>query len=282
MKIITFDIEDWYHLLDFKFTETEFGWLNFESRIKIGLELIYNLLNETETKATFFCLGWIAKRYPLIIKDIVSLGYEIGSHSGMHQLIYEMTPGEFKKDLDYSIKILQDLTGKRIRYYRAPGFSIRENNKWALEILAEYGIEIDCSIFPAKHQHGGTPTINISGPMIFSINGIKIKELPINYIKLGKLKIMFSGGGYFRLFPYFLIEKWTKKSEYIMSYFHPRDFDANQPIIEGLNMIRRFKTYIGIKSAYKKALKWLSEFKFYDIAEADNYINWSAVRVINL
>lgn len=277
MKILTFDIEEWFHILDNESTQTEKEWINYESRIHQNMDKIYNMLDSSDVKATFFCMGWIAEKYPEVIQDIVNKGYEIGSHTRMHQLAYAQTPTEFKNDVEHSIKTLEDLSGKKVKYFRAPGFSITEENKWAFEILVELGIEIDCSIFPVKRAHGGFTSYGTPNPSILEYNGVSIKELPINYADFLNKPIIFSGGGYFRLLPYPLIKKWTKQSDYIMTYFHPRDFDATQPVIKDLSKVRKFKSYVGLNKSEKKLENWLNDFKFIDIESANRQINWNEV-----
>lgn len=282
MKILTFDIEEWFHLLDNESTKTIHEWKNYEVRIHQNMERIFNILEGTNTKATFFCLGWIAETYPEVIKEIVARGYELGSHTRMHQLIYEQTPSEFEKDVEHSVKTLEDISGKKVKYFRAPGFSIREDNKWAFEVLVKQGIEIDSSVFPAPRAHGGFPSYKQPVPSILKYNGIELKELPINYISIANKSIIFSGGGYFRLFPYQLIKKWTKQSDYLMSYLHPRDFDTGQPMIKELPLARKLKSYVGLKGATDKLEKWLTEFEFIDIETAVKSINWDKVPVVEI
>jgi polysaccharide deacetylase family protein (PEP-CTERM system associated) len=277
MNILTFDIEEWFHILDNHSTKTINEWKKYEVRIHANMERIFGILEKTNTKATFFCLGWIAETYPEVIRDIVDRGYEIGTHTRMHQLVYEQTPAVFEKDIEYSIKTLEDITGQKIKYFRAPGFSITENEKWAFEILIKHGIEVDSSIFPAPRAHGGFPSYNAPIPSILKNNGIELKELPINYTTVVNKSIIYSGGGYFRLFPYPLIKHWTKQSDYLMSYLHPRDFDAGQPIIPELSATRKFKSYVGLKGATAKLEKWLTDFEFVDIGTAVNQIDWGKV-----
>lgn len=282
MLILTFDIEEWFHLFENDFTDDVKSWDSYECRIYRNMDKIFAFLETNRKKATFFCLGWIGKKYPDIIHQIDKCGYEIGSHTTMHELVHKQTKKEFEKDLNYSVNILEDITGKKVKYFRAPGFSITEENKWAFEVLYKQGIEIDCSVFPAPHSYGGFASYRDPLPSIIYYNGVAIKELPINYHKIYGKSIIYSGGGYFRLFPYPLIKYWSNKSDYIMTYFHPRDFDPDQPVIEELSLSRRFKSYVGLKSAEKKFNKFLHDFDFIDIAKADSLIDWGKAPKVQL
>lgn len=282
MNILSFDVEEWFHILDNDTTKTHNEWRNYEVRIHANMERIFSILDRKHQKATFFCLGWIAKSYPEIIKEIVARGHEIGTHTDMHQLIYDQDPSAFSKDLERSINTLEDLTGDKVKYFRAPGFSIREDNKWAFEIMAAHGIEVDSSVFPAPRAHGGLPSYKQPVPSILKYNGIALKELPINYTTIMGKAVIFSGGGYFRLTPYPLLKHWSKQSDYVMTYFHPRDFDSRQPMIHDLPRSRKFKSYVGLKGATAKLEKWMTDFDFIDIGTAVNQIDWENVPVIEL
>jgi peptidoglycan-N-acetylglucosamine deacetylase len=282
MNILSFDVEEWFHILDNDSTKTHNEWRNYEVRIHANMEQILSILDRKHQKATFFCLGWIARSYPEIIKEIVARGHEIGTHTDMHQLIYDQAPSAFSKDLERSIKTLEDLTGDKVKYFRAPGFSIREDNKWAFEIIAAHGIEVDSSVFPAPRAHGGLPSYKQPVPSILKYNGIVLKELPINYTTIMGKDVIFSGGGYFRLTPYPLLKHWSKQSDYVMTYFHPRDFDSSQPMIQDLPWSRKFKSYVGLKGATAKLEKWMTDFDFIDIGTAVNQIDWENVPVIEL
>ena len=282
MKILTFDIEEWFHILDNTETKSTSEWSKFDSRIRIGMDLIYDILEKSDQSATFFVVGWMAEKYPKIIRDISNRGFEIGSHTHLHQLAYDQDRKTFYNDVEKSIKTLEDCTGKKVTSFRAPGFSITKNNKWAFEVLHELGVTKDSSVFPAGRSHGGLPSFSSSIPSIIEYNGIKLKEFPINtHTILGK-PFIFSGGGYFRLLPYKIIENWTNQSNYVMTYFHPRDFDIHQPIVPGLSLSRRFKSYVGIKNCKPKLEKWLRSFDFIDLNQADQKINWNHVPKIKL
>jgi peptidoglycan-N-acetylglucosamine deacetylase len=282
MKILSFDVEEWFHILDNKKTNSVSEWSKFDSRIRIGMDLIYDVLDKTQQSATFFVVGWMAEKYPEIIREISDRGYEVASHTHLHQLAYEQDRKTFYDDVDKSIKTLEDTTGKKVSSFRAPGFSITKKNKWAFEVLHELGITKDSSVFPAGRAHGGFPTYNTTIPSIIEYNGIKLKEFPINTHTILRKPFIFSGGGYFRLLPYKIIKNWTLKSNYVMTYFHPRDFDTEQPIVPGLSIPRRFKSYVGIKKCKPKLETWLNDFDFVNLNQADLSINWDKVPVVKL
>lgn len=274
MNILTFDIEEWFHILDNESTKTEKEWSNFEPRIHQNMEIIYEILDDTKVGATFFVVGWMAERFPEVIREIADKGYEIGSHTHLHQLVYEQDRTVFFNDVEKSIKTIEDCTGKKVRAFRAPGFSITEKNKWAFEVLYELGIKVDSSVFPASRAHGGLPAYETDKPSILKYNGAVLKEFPINTRSIFGKSVIFSGGGYFRLFPYNFIKSCTKKSDYVMTYFHPRDFDYGQPVIEGLSRSRRFKSYVGLKSCKPKLKNWINDFDFIDLNQAIAQVDW--------
>jgi polysaccharide deacetylase family protein (PEP-CTERM system associated) len=275
LNILSFDIEEWFHLLDNRYIENWSNWESFEVRIHKNVERILTLLEDNNTKATFFCLGWIAEKYPEVIRSISDSGYEIASHSHMHKLAYDQSRKQFTEDLVKSIQCLEDITGKKVRAYRAPGFSLKEENKWVFEILIEHGIEIDCSIFPASRAHGGFENFGVIKPCIVDVSGHRIKEFPINIRPLLSQRIIFSGGGYFRFFPPWVIQRFMQQSDYVMTYFHPRDFDPQQPRLPTLSLARKFRTYYGLKNCYQKLDMLLKSHKFIDIASADDMIDWN-------
>ena len=277
MNILTFDIEEWFHILDNASTRTETEWSRYETRIYQNMDLIFQLLEETNSRATFFCLGWVADKHPDVIRRIDAAGYEIATHSYAHQLAYEQTPAEFQADLERSIKHLQDLTGKKVRSYRAPGFSVKEYNRWVFPILVEQGIEVDCSVFSARRAHGGDASLALFEPGYLNVGGTLLKEFPINTAAILGQDLIFSGGGYFRLLPYTAIRGLMRRSDYVMTYFHPRDFDAGQPMIPGLSRARQFKSYYGLKGCWPKLKQLLTEFPFVDLTEADRQVDWSKV-----
>lgn len=283
MKILTFDIEDWFHILDNNETASIETWSKFESRLYDGVERILKLLEENKQKsATFFCLGWVAEKYPNVIKMIHDEGFHIASHSYAHQLAFDQTRDQFDEDLKRSILNLENITGKKITSYRAPGFSITDENLWAFDALLDNGIEIDCSVFPASRSHGGLPRYKCAEPSIINVNNKKLKSFPINTKKILGKDLIYSGGGYFRILPRIVLNSWFKSDKYIMTYFHPRDFDPKQPMVPGLSLPRKFKSYVGLNSSYSKLDYILKNNNFIDVEQADVMIDWATAPSINL
>ncbi len=282
MKILTFDVEEWFHILDNDATKGEKEWEAFDYRLDENIDKILEILDRYDQKATFFCLGWLTKNHAHIIKRLDSLGYEIATHSHLHQLVYEQRITEFEQDLDYSIKSLEDITGKKVRAYRAPGFSLREENRWVFDLLLAHGIEIDCSVFPAHRAHGGFAKFGTDKPSLIVSNSGVIKEFPMSIDRIWFQNIVSSGGGYFRLLPYPVIRMLMKRTDYSMTYFHPHDFDADRPYVPGLSPVKRFKNRVGSKSALWKLEQLIKEFDFVDLDEAVRRVEWERVEVVHL
>ena len=282
MNILTFDLEEWFHILDHESTKSEKDWSNYEYRLDKNIDIILELLQKYNQSATFFALGWLHKNHKHILKKVSSMGFEIGSHSMYHQLVYNQTIYEFEEDLKSSIYSIEDSIGKKVRIYRAPGFSVLEENRWFFEILSKYDIKIDCSIFPAKRAHGGFENFPYAKPVWIKTSQNMIKEFPMSTIKLFGENIVFSGGGYFRLIPLKLIDSFMKESNYVMTYFHPHDFDKDKPIIGDLSPLRKFKSSVGLKNSLKKLDRLINKFDFIDLDEAVKRINWESVEKIHL
>ena len=275
VKILTFDIEDWFHVLDNKDTQSPDLWDKFPSRAEEGLERILEFLSSQNQKATFFILGWMAEKYPELIKKIDRCGHHIASHSYSHQLVYQQSQSAFREDLYRSKMVLEGLISKPIIAYRAPGFSITDDTRWAFEQLVDLDFEIDCSVFPAGRAHGGMPNFTAHSPCISYEFDSPLKFFPINSRAIGGVNFIYSGGGYFRIFPEWLLRRWFSSDPYVMTYFHPRDFDPDQPIIPGLGSIRKFKSYVGLGSALKKLEAIVAENKFLSLDAADIEFEWS-------
>jgi polysaccharide deacetylase family protein (PEP-CTERM system associated) len=199
-----------------------------------------------------------------------------------HRLVWKGSREDFRQDVDTGVKMLEDITGQKVDAFRAPGFSIRETEGWAFEILHELGIRFDASVFPAAHAHGGMPSFPVMEPALIQYNGITMKEFPVSFKTVAGKHIVFNGGGYFRLFPYALIRAWSLRQPYLLSYIHPRDLDAGQPMVPDLPLKRKFRSYVGLKTAESKLRRYLTDFSFTDIRQADAQVDWSKARVFSL
>jgi polysaccharide deacetylase family protein (PEP-CTERM system associated) len=275
MKILTFDIEDWFHVLDNEDTRSPVFWEKFPSRAEEGLERILELLSNQNQKASFFVLGWMADKYPDLVRKIDRCGHHIASHSYAHQLVYQQSPTAFRRDLYRSKMVLEELISKPITAYRAPGFSITDDTRWAFEQLVDLDFKIDCSVFTASRQHGGMPSFPSHAPCISLEFDSPLKFFPISPRVIGGISFIYSGGGYFRLIPKWLLRSWFSSDTYVMTYFHPRDFDPDQPTIPGLGPIRKFKSYVGLGSALRKLEAIVAENEFMSLDEADIAFDWS-------
>jgi len=275
MNILTFDIEEWFHC---DFISKDNNWSNYEVRIHKSTDFILDTLSKYNRKATFFILGWIAEKHPELVRKIYAEGHEIGCHSMKHELVHRLTPQQFREDTNRALNEIEQIIGEKVIMYRAPAFSITKQTPWAFEILNELGITHDASIFPSKHDYGGVTDFGNSVPTIIETNGTLIKEFPMSIHKILDRSIVFSGGGFFRLCPYNMIKKWTIDSDYVMTYFHPRDFDKDQPMLQHLPLIRKFKSYYGIKHSGAKFDKFVSDFKTTTMLNASKDVDWNSAK----
>lgn len=268
MKILSIDLEDWFHIIGTEENSSRERWNDFESRIASSTEFLLNLLKMHDTRATFFCLGWVAEKYPNLIRQIKKDGHDIGLHTQWHRPLSELTRDELIADLKMGKANIERAIDSRVTMFRAPGFSITEENLWVFDCLAEVNIEIDSSLFLANHGHGGISKLENRGPFFIKTLSKNILEFPVEPAVLGNIKIPFAGGGYFRLIPKLILKGLIKKSNYCMFYVHPRDFDITQPVISNLSFLRKFKSYYGLSRAAYKFEYLLKQYTWCSISEA--------------
>ena len=261
--VLTIDLEDWFHSLDYP----PENWGKYERRIEYSTRKILAFLSEKKSKATFFVLGEVAEKHPDLIKEIYGEGHEIGSHSYYHKFIYKQTKIEFRDDLNKSINLLSDLIGEKISCFRAPYFSITNKCIWAFDILKGEGIECDSSIFPVLNHRYGIP--NYTRLPIKLENGIW--EWPISTFSTIFGNIPFSGGVYFRFLPAFISRYFTtslmKRSEPVLFYFHPWEFDPNQPKINKFSSFLNFRHYYGLDRNFEKFISFIEDFNTITISK---------------
>lgn len=258
-NLFSIDLEDWFHVLDSKAAPRIDTWNEMSSRVETNTQHLLDELKVADVRCTFFVLGWVAEKKPELLRRIAEAGHEIASHGYAHNLIYQQTPQEFRDDLRRANDCIEKATGSLPKGYRAPGFSIRPDSEWALDILAEEGFEYDSSIFPAPRGHGGLPGAHTL-PSILP-NGLR--EFPISTVDARLTRFAYLGGGYLRLFPEPLILHWARaqqrRNEGLVLYIHPRDIDIDQPRID-LGALRNFKSYVGLEGCLGKVSTLLREF----------------------
>lgn len=284
MNILTFDIEEWY-------TEKIYFGDHSEryQKFDASLERILDCLDKLGIKATFFCVGGMAAEFPAIVKKIDNRGHEVGSHSFKHMWLNKMTEKEVLEDTQTSVDAIEQCIGKKIKSYRAPAFSIGEENKYVFEILSCCGFERDASVFPAKRNFGGFSQFGEKTPTRVVINSSQIKEFPVPTTKIIGIETAYSGGGYFRFFPFDYVRKEMSKSDYNMIYFHISDliplvsWSMNKEDFENYfkvpgtlkNRISRYvKSNLGVKGAFSKLQRLVETEKFVNLEQADAIINW--------
>ncbi len=284
MNILTFDIEEWWVYDNYSIGKN----IDYLPRIDNYLNDILDLLDLCNFKATFFCLGLVGLKYAYVIKKIASRGHGIASHSHSHKFLGDLNKNEFHEDTRKSLFILEDIIGKKIDTYRAPAFSITKDKIWAFEILHNLGIKNDCSIFPSNRSFGGFPTFPFNEPTIIRSNYFELREFPIPTVRFFNKNFAFSGGGYFRLIPYFVLTHLLKNNSYNMTYFHIKDFDSEQVHKWSIlstsesSFLRYFKDYYGISNSFNKFKKVLTNFDFIDLNQAISSINWDKAPVFNI
>lgn len=264
---ISFDIEDWFQVENLREVVPRSEWANCELRVVANTHRILRLLSQTQTRATFFVLGWVAERKPSLVKEIAAEGHEIASHGYSHELVYRLKPEEFHSDIQRSKEILESIIGRPVRGYRAPSFSITPQSFWAVDILKNLGFTYDSSIFPTSfHNRYG---FNGASAFPFKFeNGLV--ELPLSTYKLWGANFPLAGGGYFRLFPYAcfksLYRRLNRRRINVIFYLHPWELDPAQP---RLNVRRnyRFRHYVNLEKTEDRLERLLREFKFNPLSD---------------
>jgi polysaccharide deacetylase family protein (PEP-CTERM system associated) len=268
-NIFTVDVEDWYHILDLKSTPEFSRWDALPSIVEKNFYNLLDLFSEKDVKTTCFFLGWIAEKYPHLVKEAVMRGHEVASHGYKHKLVYKMTPEEFYFDAKRSKEAIEDITGKKVSGFRAPGFSTTEETPWFFDLLIKAGYTYDSSLFPIPRLHGGMKSNNLAP---FKVTE-DFYEFPITLIKLLNSYHCFFGGGYLRHNFYFTIKHMTKKvlneGRPVIFYIHPREIDSNHPRLP-MNAIRYIKSY-GYLHTTKSKLR--SIFNDFEITTVENFIN---------
>jgi polysaccharide deacetylase family protein (PEP-CTERM system associated) len=266
----TVDVEDYFQVSAFEHRVSRKNWDSYESRVATSTEKLLALLTKTSTRGTFFILGWVADRFPALVKRIHDDGHEIASHGYWHKLIYSQQPEEFRQDLIDSRDAIANACGVEVTAYRAPSFSITQRSFWAIDILIECGFTVDSSIFPiVGHDRYGVPGAKREVHDLVADQGTLI-EFPPSAWYVGKFNIPV-GGGYFRIFPWPVSKKAIEKVRAdvgtAMFYIHPWEVDPQQPRVAGIGWKSKLRHYTGQRTTYDRLEKMLTGSRFASMSQ---------------
>lgn len=267
---LSFDIEDWFHMVEIPAVADRDKWDEHSSLVERYTEWIVETVGRANVRATFYMLGWVAERHPRLAPMIAAAGHEVGCHSYWHRRVDQLTPEEFREDTARAKDILEQQTGQRVLGYRAPSFSVTPGAEWAFDVLHDLGFAYDASLFPAPRGHGGYPCEQKVHDFEGAPSRRPMRELPMSVMRFGPVKIPFSGGGYMRVLPEWMIrhgfEKFTAAGVPVVVYLHPRDFAVDCPRVP-MPLFRRFKCYTGMETTAAKLQMLLSRYRFATCAE---------------
>jgi len=277
-NVISIDVEDWFHILDSPVVPEIEAWGGLELRAEANMNVILEVLAETNTKATFFWLGWMAEKMPDLVRKCLNEGHEIASHGYGHLLAYKVGQGQFRDDLINAKGILEDITGVMIKGFRAPGFGITDDTPWAFNVIKEVGYVYDSSVFSAPRGHGGVTTKTF-GPYTINTNSGQLTEIPMSLITFWGRQVSLFGGGYLRLAPQSLIKWGIKKlhdaNQPLIVYLHPREIDPDHPRLP-LSLVRKFKSYVNLKTTMPKFEMLCANYEFCRMDELVECIEMTA------
>ncbi|MBX3590888.1 MAG: DUF3473 domain-containing protein [Burkholderiaceae bacterium] len=260
---MSIDVEDYFQVAAFAPYIERHRWDGMECRVERNVALILDLLDRHATKATFFTLGWIAERYPALVKEIVARGHELASHGYGHLRASDQTPDSFREDLAVAKALLEDIGGVAVTGYRAPSFSIGEGNLWAHDVIAETGHRYSSSVYPIAHDHYGMP----AAPRFAWRTDSGVVEIPPSSLRVLGRNLPASGGGYFRLLPY-PVSRWSiqrinrQDGQSCIFYFHPWEVDPHQPRIAQAGAKSKFRHYLNLDRMASRLDRLLADFRW--------------------
>jgi polysaccharide deacetylase family protein (PEP-CTERM system associated) len=263
VNALTVDVEDYFQVSAFEPHIAREQWDRLPCRIERNVDRILALLDEHAAHATFFTLGWIAERYPALVRRIAQGGHEVASHGSAHRRAHEQTRDDFADDIRRAKALLEDVTGAPVRGYRAPSFSIGPANTWAFQCIGEAGYRYSSSIYPIRHDHYGVP----DSPRFPHEVAPGLLELPVATLRLWNRNWPAGGGGYFRLLPY-EISRWSLArinrvdGRPAMFYLHPWELDPGQPRVAGVSAKTRFRHYLNLDRTEARFARLLRDFRW--------------------
>lgn len=269
VNAMSVDVEDYFQVSAFERVVARADWYGFESRVVRNTEALLDEFQRRGVRTTFFVLGWVAERFPALVREIAGLGHEVASHGFNHQLVYTLTPAQFREDVRRAKRVLENACGCAVRGYRAPSFSIVTKNLWALDVLIEEGHDYDASIFPIHHDRYG-----IAGaprhPHVIERAAGRILEVPGSTTRFAGINFPVAGGGYFRLLPY-AWTRWginrvnTTEGRPVTFYMHPWEIDPGQPRFS-VSRTTALRHYTGLGSAKARLVQLMEDFRFDSVA----------------
>lgn len=264
INAMTVDVEDYFQVSAFERHIRREDWDRLECRVERNTERILALFDSRGVRATFFMLGWLAERYPQLVRRIVDGGHELASHGYSHVRVTQQQPGQFRGDVSRTKKLLEDISGVPVRGYRAASYSIGASNLWALDVLREVGYDYSSSIYPIHHDLYGWPA---APRFAFHHRETGLIEIPVTTVEFFERKFPCGGGGYFRLFPY-AVSRWALRRvnrhdrEPCVFYFHPWEIDADQPRQTNLGLKTRFRHYLNLGRMEQRLARLLEDFRW--------------------
>ena len=262
---LTVDVEDYFQVSAFAKSIKRDDWDGHTLRVERNTQQLLDMFDQAQVKATFFVLGWVADRVPQLVKEIADRGHEVASHGYSHQLIYNQTPEVFREETIRSKKLLEDLCQQPVNGYRAASYSITQRSLWALDILAEAGFIYDSSIFPVRHDRYGIPDAEEKPHVLTTPKNHTLVEFPLSTARVFKYKLPVAGGGYFRLYPYFLtkagLAQVNRRQQPFIFYLHPWEIDPQQPRIDA-SWFSRFRHYNNLHKCEHRLERLMKDFDF--------------------
>jgi polysaccharide deacetylase family protein (PEP-CTERM system associated) len=265
LNALTIDVEDYFQVAALAPSVPLSSWSSREYRAERNTDRVLEIFDRHDVKGTFFVLGWIAERSPRLVQRIADAGHEIGSHGYLHQCVYSQTEAEFRNETSRSKALLEDLVGCHVVGYRAASFSIVRRSMWALDVLLDLGFKYDSSVFPIRHDLYGIPDASPSPGAIATPSGRRMLEFPMSTARWFGSRVPVSGGGYFRLLPYWLtragLRQVNAEGRPFAFYLHPWEIDPGQPRIDA-SPVARFRHYTNLDICERRLERLLEEFRF--------------------
>ncbi|HEX9625686.1 MAG TPA: XrtA system polysaccharide deacetylase [Acidiferrobacterales bacterium] len=264
VNAMTVDVEDYFQVSAFERHISRGTWERLECRVERNVDRILALFDAHGVHATFFMLGWVAERYPAMVRRIVDAGHELASHGYQHVRVTQQRPEEFRADVTRTKALLEDLGGCAVNGYRAASYSIGARNLWALDVLGECGHRYSSSIYPIRHDLYGMPE---APRFAFRPGASGILEVPVTTVTIGAHKFPCGGGGYFRLFPYAL-SRWAlervnrRDGQAGVFYFHPWEIDPEQPRQRDIGLKTRVRHYLNLGRMERRLTRLLGDFRW--------------------